>query len=68
MNFFEELEMLEKELECEPLIIGIEQVWENEEESSYDYIYSCEMCDKCYCQHHEGYEQYLLDKELDKLS
>ena len=68
MNFFEELEMLEKELDCEPLIIGVEHVWEGEGECSYDYIYSCDMCDKCYCKHHEDYEQYLSDKELDKVN
>lgn len=66
MNALLEMKELEKELECEPLLIGIEKTHEGGDEYSFDYIYTCDECDKVYCSHNAGYEQYKRDLENEE--
>lgn len=40
------------EQECEPIIVGVESVYEGPGETSWDYIYSCEHCHEYKCKHH----------------
>lgn len=66
MNALLEMKELEKELECEPLLLGIEKGYEVGGTYYYDYIYTCDECDKVYCSHNAGYEQYKRDLENEE--
>lgn len=52
---------LEEELDCEPFLIGIERSYEDCNDVAYEYIYTCDNCNKHYCKHNAYYEEYILE-------